>query len=107
MRCHSPPPRCLLAQMSWPALRAEFPALSPAQLHRVLSQCQAVMDVGFVAAWQPGEEESTAAFQHGEPLVVCSVLLWSPGTWCPQDPCGVFMKELSRRCPSPPRGSCR
>ncbi|XP_035195981.1 LOW QUALITY PROTEIN: ras-associating and dilute domain-containing protein [Oxyura jamaicensis] len=57
-------PGSQLLQMSWPALRAEFPALSPAQLHRVLSQCQAVMDVGFVAAWQPGEEESTAAFQH-------------------------------------------
>lgn len=98
---------CLLAQMSWSALRAEFPALSPAQLHRVLSQCQEVMDVGFVAAWQPGEEESTAAFQHGEPLVVCSVLLQSLGSWCPQDPCGVFMHKLSRRCPSPPRGSCR
>ncbi|KAI6076517.1 Ras-associating and dilute domain-containing protein [Aix galericulata] len=57
-------PGSQLLQLSWPALRAEFPALSPAQLHRVLSQCQAVMDVGFVAAWQPGEEESTAAFQH-------------------------------------------
>ncbi|XP_040431267.1 LOW QUALITY PROTEIN: ras-associating and dilute domain-containing protein [Cygnus olor] len=57
-------PGSQLLQMSWPALRAEFPALSPAQLHRVLSQCQAVMDVGFVAAWQPGEEDSTTAFQH-------------------------------------------
>uniref|UniRef100_A0A8B9ZI44 Ras-associating and dilute domain-containing protein n=1 Tax=Anas platyrhynchos TaxID=8839 RepID=A0A8B9ZI44_ANAPL len=57
-------PSSQLLQMSWSALRAEFPALSPAQLHRVLSQCQEVMDVGFVAAWQPGEEESTAAFQH-------------------------------------------
>uniref|UniRef100_A0A8C0BQL0 Rap associating with DIL domain n=1 Tax=Buteo japonicus TaxID=224669 RepID=A0A8C0BQL0_9AVES len=39
------PALCFLAQMTWPSLRAEFPALSPAQLYRVLSQCQAVMDV--------------------------------------------------------------
>lgn len=62
------PALCLLAQMTWPSLRAEFPALSPAQLHRVLSQCQAVMDVGCIAAWQPSEEESPAALQPGEPL---------------------------------------
>lgn len=53
--------------MTWPSLRAEFPALSPAQLHRVLSHCQAAMEVGSVAAWQPWDEESTAAFQPGEP----------------------------------------
>ncbi|NXF72907.1 RADIL protein, partial [Sclerurus mexicanus] len=46
-------PSSQLLQMTWPSLRAEFPALSPAQLHRVLSQCQAVMDVGCIAAWQP------------------------------------------------------
>lgn len=57
---------CVLPQMTWPSLRAEFPALSPAQLHRVLSQCQAVMDVGCISAWQPSEEESPAAFQPGE-----------------------------------------
>ncbi|NXT59212.1 RADIL protein, partial [Pluvianellus socialis] len=43
-------PGSQLVQMTWPSLRAEFPALSPPQLHRVLSQCQAVMDVGCVAA---------------------------------------------------------
>uniref|UniRef100_A0A8C3JMG5 Ras-associating and dilute domain-containing protein n=1 Tax=Calidris pygmaea TaxID=425635 RepID=A0A8C3JMG5_9CHAR len=61
-------PGSQLVQMTWPSLRAEFPALSPAQLHRVLSQCQAVMDVGCIAAWQPGEEESSATFQPDEVL---------------------------------------
>ncbi|NWT00176.1 RADIL protein, partial [Mionectes macconnelli] len=46
-------PGSQLVQMTWPSLRAEFPALSPAQLHRVLTQCQAVMDMGCIAAWQP------------------------------------------------------
>ncbi|KFQ57009.1 Ras-associating and dilute domain-containing protein, partial [Pelecanus crispus] len=66
-------PGSQLVQMTWPSLRAEFPALSPAQLHRVLSQCQVVMDVGCIAAWQPSEEESPAAFQPGAGC--------SPG-WC-------------------------
>ncbi|NXF29551.1 RADIL protein, partial [Nyctibius bracteatus] len=61
-------PGSQLVQMTWPSLRADFPALSPAQLHRVLSQCQAVMDVGCIAAWQPSEEESPAAFQPEEML---------------------------------------
>ncbi|NXN11886.1 RADIL protein, partial [Indicator maculatus] len=61
-------PGSQMVQMTWQALRAEFPALSPAQLHRVLSQCQAVMDVGCIAAWQPGEEESSATFQPDEAL---------------------------------------
>ncbi|NXU44675.1 RADIL protein, partial [Drymodes brunneopygia] len=61
-------PGSQLVQMSWPSLRAEFPALSPAQLHRVLSQCQAVMDVGRISAWQPSEEESPATFQPDEML---------------------------------------
>ncbi|NXD61751.1 RADIL protein, partial [Eolophus roseicapillus] len=61
-------PGSQLVQMTWSSLRAEFPALSPAQLHRVLSQCQAVMDVGCIAAWQPSEEESPATFQPDEML---------------------------------------
>ncbi|KFQ46276.1 Ras-associating and dilute domain-containing protein, partial [Nestor notabilis] len=60
-------PGSQLVQMTWSTLRAEFPALSPAQLHRVLSQCQAVMDVGCIAAWQP-KEESPATFQPDEML---------------------------------------
>ncbi|XP_041257668.1 ras-associating and dilute domain-containing protein isoform X2 [Onychostruthus taczanowskii] len=61
-------PGSQLVQMTWPSLRAEFPALSPAQLHRVLSQCQAVMDVGCISAWQPSEEENPATFQPDEVL---------------------------------------
>ncbi|NWX17964.1 RADIL protein, partial [Aegotheles bennettii] len=61
-------PGSQLVQMTWSTLRAEFPALSPAQLHRVLSQCQEVMDMGCIAAWQPGEEESPATFQPDEML---------------------------------------
>ncbi|XP_058705311.1 ras-associating and dilute domain-containing protein isoform X2 [Poecile atricapillus] len=61
-------PGSQLVQMTWPSLRAEFPALSPAQLHRVLSQCQAVMDMGCISAWQPSEEESPATFQPDEML---------------------------------------
>ncbi|NXJ43992.1 RADIL protein, partial [Ciconia maguari] len=61
-------PGSQLVQMTWLSLRAEFPALSPAQLHRVLSQCQVVMDVGCIAAWQPSEEESPATFQPDEML---------------------------------------
>ncbi|RLW01628.1 hypothetical protein DV515_00007831 [Chloebia gouldiae] len=61
-------PGSQLVQMTWASLRAEFPALSPAQLHRVLSQCQAVMDVGCISAWQPSEEESPATFQPDEVL---------------------------------------
>ncbi|NXD84135.1 RADIL protein, partial [Halcyon senegalensis] len=61
-------PGSQLVQMTWQSLRAEFPALSPAQLHRVLSQCQAVMDMGCVTAWQPSEDESPATFQPDEML---------------------------------------
>uniref|UniRef100_U3KHD8 Ras-associating and dilute domain-containing protein n=1 Tax=Ficedula albicollis TaxID=59894 RepID=U3KHD8_FICAL len=61
-------PGSQLVQMTWPSLRAEFPALSPAQLHRVLSQCQAVMDVGCISVWQPSEEETPATFQPDEML---------------------------------------
>ncbi|NXH59697.1 RADIL protein, partial [Rhabdornis inornatus] len=64
-------PGSQLVQMTWPSLRAEFPALSPAQLHRVLSQCQAVMDVGCISAWQPSEEESPATFQPASAPSLC------------------------------------
>uniref|UniRef100_A0A7M4FDG7 Rap associating with DIL domain n=1 Tax=Crocodylus porosus TaxID=8502 RepID=A0A7M4FDG7_CROPO len=61
-------PSSQLVQMPWPSLRVEFPALSPAQLHRVLTQYQAVSDVGGGAAWQPGEEDSALASRTGEVL---------------------------------------
>uniref|UniRef100_A0A8C3SR85 Rap associating with DIL domain n=1 Tax=Chelydra serpentina TaxID=8475 RepID=A0A8C3SR85_CHESE len=59
-------PSTQLAQMTWPLLRAESPALSPAQLHHILTQYQAASDVGCVAAWQPWQEDSPAAFRPGE-----------------------------------------
>ncbi|NXO70150.1 RADIL protein, partial [Phainopepla nitens] len=61
-------PGSQLVQMTWPSLRAEFPALSPAQLHRVLSQCQAVMDVGCISAWQPSEEDTPSLCLSDEML---------------------------------------
>ncbi|XP_067390424.1 ras-associating and dilute domain-containing protein [Emydura macquarii macquarii] len=61
-------PSSQLAQMTWPLLRAEFPALSPAQLHHVLTQYQAASDVGCVAAWLPWPEDSPAAFRTDEVL---------------------------------------
>uniref|UniRef100_A0A8C5UF52 Dilute domain-containing protein n=1 Tax=Malurus cyaneus samueli TaxID=2593467 RepID=A0A8C5UF52_9PASS len=67
-------PGSQLVQMSWPSLRAEFPALSPAQLHRVLSQCQAAMDVGCITAWQPSEEENETleSFDNHPPIILPS-----------------------------------
>ncbi|NXX47812.1 RADIL protein, partial [Tricholaema leucomelas] len=59
-------PGSQLVQMTWPSLRAEFPALSAAQLHRVLSQCQAVMDVGCIAA--PGQHEPLSLHLSDEML---------------------------------------
>ncbi|NXN79644.1 RADIL protein, partial [Bombycilla garrulus] len=70
-------PGSQLVQMTWPSLRAEFPALSPAQLHRVLSQCQAVMDVGCISAWQPSEEDSPATFQPAPSLCLSDEMLES------------------------------
>uniref|UniRef100_A0A674JIW0 Rap associating with DIL domain n=1 Tax=Terrapene triunguis TaxID=2587831 RepID=A0A674JIW0_9SAUR len=61
-------PSSQLAQMTWPLLRAEFPTLSPAQLHHILTQYQAASDVGCVAAWQTWQEVSPAAFRTGELL---------------------------------------
>lgn len=55
--------------MSWPVLRAEFPALNAAQLHHILTQYQASSDVGRVATWQPGKEDSLAAFKTGKAQV--------------------------------------
>uniref|UniRef100_A0A8C3QN85 Rap associating with DIL domain n=1 Tax=Cyanoderma ruficeps TaxID=181631 RepID=A0A8C3QN85_9PASS len=67
-------PGSQLVQMTWPSLRAEFPTLSPAQLHRVLSQCQAVMDVGCISAWQPSEEENEVleSFDNHPPIILPS-----------------------------------
>lgn len=56
-------PRAQLVQMSWATLRATFPALNPAQLHRLLTQYQLASAMGPVSAWDPGAQESPEAFQ--------------------------------------------
>uniref|UniRef100_A0A8C0GGP9 Ras-associating and dilute domain-containing protein n=1 Tax=Chelonoidis abingdonii TaxID=106734 RepID=A0A8C0GGP9_CHEAB len=61
-------PSSQLVQMTWPLLRAEFPTLSPVQLHHILTQYQAMSDVGCVAAWQPWQGDSPAAFRTDEVL---------------------------------------
>ncbi|XP_062820642.1 ras-associating and dilute domain-containing protein isoform X1 [Anolis carolinensis] len=61
-------PNSQLVQMTWPMLRSEFPALSPAQLHHILTQYQASSDVGCVPVWQPGKEDSLSAFRTDDIL---------------------------------------
>lgn len=53
--------------MSWATLRVTFPALNPAQLHRLLTQYQLASGMGPVSAWEPGAQDSSEAFQSGEP----------------------------------------
>ncbi|NXN22130.1 RADIL protein, partial [Nycticryphes semicollaris] len=70
-------PGSQLVQMTWPSLRAEFPALSPAQLHRVLNQCQAVMDVGCITALLPSlplpfSDEVLESFDNHPPIILPS-----------------------------------
>lgn len=55
-----------LSQMSWASLRAAFPALSPAQLHRLLTQYQLASAMGPMSAWEPGAQDGPAAFKSGE-----------------------------------------
>uniref|UniRef100_A0A8V5GU75 Uncharacterized protein n=1 Tax=Melopsittacus undulatus TaxID=13146 RepID=A0A8V5GU75_MELUD len=50
-------PRGCLAKMSWSRLRAEFPALSPAQLHHILSHYQLGGGQAPPPAWSPPPEE--------------------------------------------------
>ncbi|KAJ8792685.1 hypothetical protein J1605_019505 [Eschrichtius robustus] len=52
--------------MSWANLRAAFPALSPAQLHRLLTQYQLASAMGPMSAWEPGAQDSPAAFKSGQ-----------------------------------------
>lgn len=67
--------------MSWASLRAAFPALSPAQLHRLLTQYQLASAMGPLSAWEPGPQDSPEAFQledvlesyeHPPPIVLPS-----------------------------------
>ncbi|XP_068421604.1 ras-associating and dilute domain-containing protein isoform X1 [Eschrichtius robustus] len=61
-------PSAQLVQMSWANLRAAFPALSPAQLHRLLTQYQLASAMGPMSAWEPGAQDSPAAFKSEEVL---------------------------------------
>ncbi|XP_057604860.1 ras-associating and dilute domain-containing protein-like [Hippopotamus amphibius kiboko] len=61
-------PRAQLIQMSWANLRAAFPALSSAQLHRLLTEYQLASAVGPMSAWEPGAQDSPAAFKSEEVL---------------------------------------
>lgn len=73
--------------MSWADLRTAFPALSPSQLHRLLTQYQLASAMGPMSAWEPGAD-SVDAVQSGESfqawVVEVSVgVLASAGLCCP------------------------
>ncbi|XP_069501615.1 ras-associating and dilute domain-containing protein [Ambystoma mexicanum] len=55
-------PSAQLSQMTWQSLKAEFPALSLSQLHCILTHYQLTANVGTVAGWQPGDEDSSDAY---------------------------------------------
>ncbi|XP_040845967.1 ras-associating and dilute domain-containing protein [Ochotona curzoniae] len=61
-------PSAQLIQMNWTTLRAAFPALSPAQLHRLLTQYQLASAMGPLSAWEPGAQDSPEAFQPEDVL---------------------------------------
>ncbi|KAF5918289.1 hypothetical protein HPG69_002931 [Diceros bicornis minor] len=61
-------PSAQLIQMSWANLRATFPALSPAQLHRLLTQYQLASAMGPMSAWEPGAQDSPDAFKSEDVL---------------------------------------
>ncbi|ERE76937.1 ras-associating and dilute domain-containing protein isoform 1 [Cricetulus griseus] len=61
-------PSAQLVQMSWVTLRATFPALNPAQLHRLLTQYQLASAMGPMSAWEPGAQDSPEAFQSEDIL---------------------------------------
>ncbi|XP_063090175.1 ras-associating and dilute domain-containing protein isoform X4 [Cavia porcellus] len=61
-------PSAQLVQMSWATLRATFPALSPAQLHRLLTQYQLASAMGPMSAWEPGAQDCPDAFQSDHVL---------------------------------------
>ncbi|KAL0608139.1 Ras-associating and dilute domain-containing protein [Plecturocebus cupreus] len=61
-------PRAQLIQMSWAALRAMLPALSPAQLHRLLTNYQLASAMGPMSTWEPGAQDSPNAFRSEDVL---------------------------------------
>lgn len=61
-------PRAQLIQMSWTSLQAAFPALSPAQLHRLLTQYQLASATGPMSVWEPGAQDRPEAFNSEDVL---------------------------------------
>ncbi|XP_031796868.1 ras-associating and dilute domain-containing protein isoform X3 [Sarcophilus harrisii] len=61
-------PSAQLIQMTWSSLRTQFPELSPAQLHRLLTQYQLASDIGSVTAWEPLNEDRPKAFKTEDVL---------------------------------------
>ncbi|XP_020864080.1 ras-associating and dilute domain-containing protein isoform X1 [Phascolarctos cinereus] len=61
-------PSAQLIQMNWSSLRTQFPELSPAQLHRLLTQYQLASDIGSVTAWEPLDEDRPKAFRTEDVL---------------------------------------
>ncbi|XP_023603687.1 ras-associating and dilute domain-containing protein, partial [Myotis lucifugus] len=61
-------PRAQLIQMSWESLQAAFPALSPAQLHRLLTQYQLASAMGPMSVWEPGAQDRPEAFDSEDVL---------------------------------------
>ncbi|KAM6155821.1 LOW QUALITY PROTEIN: ras-associating and dilute domain-containing protein [Rhynchocyon petersi] len=61
-------PSAQLVQMTWATLRATFPALRPAQLHRLLTQYQLASAMGPTSAWEPGAPDTPDAFKSDDVL---------------------------------------
>lgn len=92
--------------MSWANLRAAFPALSPAQLHRLLTQYQLASAVGPVSAWEPGAHDRPDAFTSGEPPGGTAEL-WGPGWGLPwRSPHSTWHPLLGRLPPWVPCPAC-
>ncbi|XP_042637085.1 ras-associating and dilute domain-containing protein [Orycteropus afer afer] len=74
-------PSAQLVQMPWATLRATFPALRPAQLHRLLTQYQLASAMGPTSAWEPGapdgpdackSEDVLESYENPPPIVLPS-----------------------------------
>uniref|UniRef100_G3SYI4 Ras-associating and dilute domain-containing protein n=2 Tax=Loxodonta africana TaxID=9785 RepID=G3SYI4_LOXAF len=74
-------PSAQLVQMTWATLRATFPALRPAQLHRLLTQYQLASAMGPTSAWEPGapdgpdackSEDVLESYENPPPIVLPS-----------------------------------
>ncbi|XP_074063105.1 ras-associating and dilute domain-containing protein isoform X3 [Macrotis lagotis] len=85
-------PGAQLIQMTWSSLRTQFPELSPAQLHRLLTQYQLASDIGSVTAWEPLDEDRPKAFRTEDVLESYDnhppIVL----------PCGGFKVDLEVEC---------